>query len=315
MPIIKNEYNERSKGGTELSIAEYERHINPEFLEHVNIYPSRIRGEIDRSKINIYWVHDLPEDPEMAHLAQGGWNKFEKIVFVSHWQMNAFINHFGLPWHKCVVLPNAIEPSGEIDKKSDAIRLIYHTTPHRGLALLIPVFKKLAEHYENVELDVFSSLKIYGWEERDKQFEELYEECRNHPRIRYHSNAPYDEVRKAVDQAHIFAYPNIWKETGCRALMEAMSSGCLCVHPNYGALQETAAGWTWMYQWHENSRDHANVFLNNLVNAIESYNSEGMQSRLASQKSYADIFYSWKMRKIQWDGLLEGILRDKRIIE
>ena len=315
MPIVKNEYNARSRGGTELSISEFERHVDADLLSKVNIYPSRIREEIDTSKANIYWVHDLPGDPEMDHLKNGGWNKFDKIVFVSNWQLHKFIDFYGMPWYKCAVLPNAIEPSEtKLEKDLDTIKLIYHTTPHRGLNILIPVFKKLAENFDNIELDVFSSLKVYGWDDRDKQFEPLYDECRNHPKIRYHAGADYSTVREAVDKAHIFSYPNTWQETGCRALMEAMSAGCLCVHPNYGALYETAAGWSWMYQWNESVQDHANAFYANLAHAIQNLREEGIQSKLHSQKSYADVFYSWKMRGIQWSGLIESVLRDKRII-
>lgn len=313
MPIIRNEYNENSKGGTELLIKELEENVNPDLLSQVNIYPSRIRGDIDNSKPTIYWLHDLPEDPESAHLLNGGWEKFDKLVFVTNWQMQKYIDFFNIPWSKCAVMQNAITRSPQdIKKNGDTIKLIYHTTPHRGLNILIPVFKKLTEKYDNIELDVYSSLKIYGWEDRDKQFEFLYDQCREHPKINYHGSQPYEVVRKAVDSAHIFAYPNIWQETSCRCLMEAMSAGCMSVHPNFGALSETAAGWTWMYQWNENLQEHASVFYSNLVHAIENYNQEAVQSKLYSQKSYADVFYSWNMRSIQWNGMLESVIDSKK---
>jgi hypothetical protein len=97
------------------------------------------------------------------------------------------------------------------------------------------------------------------------------------------------------------------------ALMEAMSAGCLCVHPNYGALYETAANWTWMYQWTQDKRDHANILYNHLASGIENYWSESVQTRLGGQKSYADVFYSWEYRKHQWNALLGGILQDKGV--
>jgi len=42
--------------------------------------------------------------------------------------------------------------------------------------------------------------------------------------------------------------------------MEAMSAGLACVHPNNGALYETAAIWALMYQWHDDPHAHAAVF-------------------------------------------------------
>jgi hypothetical protein len=54
-------------------------------------------------------------------------------------------------------------------------------------------------------------------------------------------------------------YPNIWKETSCIALIEAIRSGLLCIHPNFGALPETAANATIMYNYTEDTADHANL--------------------------------------------------------
>jgi hypothetical protein len=92
--------------------------------------------------------------------------------------------------------------------------------------------------------------------------------------------------------------------------MEAMSAKLICVHSNYGCLAETAAGWTWMYQYHENVRDHANVFFNALYNAIKAMENvpESVESRLASQQSYANVFYSWHQRQHEWRGLLESLV-------
>jgi hypothetical protein len=43
-----------------------------------------------------------------------------------------------------------------IRKSKERIKLIYHTTPHRGLQILVPVFEKLCEWHDDIELDVFS---------------------------------------------------------------------------------------------------------------------------------------------------------------
>ena len=39
----------------------------------------------------------------------------------------------------------------------------------------------------------------------------------------YHGFKPNDVVRKALSEAHIFAYPSIWVETSCISAIEAMS--------------------------------------------------------------------------------------------
>jgi glycosyltransferase involved in cell wall biosynthesis len=313
MPIATDELSKNSMGGTERMKYGLQERISPEILDKFQIICSRVR-EIDPKLIPIYWLHDLPEDPESEHLRAGGWNKFEKNVFVSNWQMQAYIKHFNMPWYKSRVIQNAIEPIPFVKKTVDKIKLIYHTTPHRGLNILVPVFIKLAEKYDNIELDVFSSFEIYGWKQRDEPFEALFDLCKNHPQINYHGFQSNDVVRKALQEAHIFAYPSIWVETSCIALMEAMSAGCLCVHPNYGALPETSAGFTWMYQYREDLRDHMVILYAMLDKAISSVLDEDIQLSLETTKSYIDTFYNWDRRTEEWDNFLKSILREKKLL-
>lgn len=306
-PVLEN-----AKGGTELLIEEFKQHIPENIYNHFQIVPSRLRG-FETGKIPLYWAHDLVGDPECDHLMAGGFNQYEKIIFVSNWQMQQFISHYGIPWSKCVVIQNAINPIEPKQKSKEKINLIYHTTPHRGLEILAPVFIKLCEKYDNIELDVFSSFEIYGCVERDEEYKNVFELLKSHPKIRYHGFADQNTVREAVSNAHIFAYPSIWMETSCRCLMEAMSAKVLCVHSNYGCLYETAAGWTWMYQHRANKREHANILLNNLSSAIDNYWDDEIQLRIDNTATYANVFYSWEMRKHQWTDFLKSILVEKKI--
>ncbi len=312
MGIITNEVNQQARGGTELLIDEFNARIPDALSDHFQIIPSRFRGLVP-NKIPIYWAHDLPGDPECDHLKNKGYNQYERIVFVSNWQMQAFINYYDIPWDKCVVIHNAIVPIENKPKVTDKIKLIYHTTPHRGLEILAPVFDKLCEKYDNIELDVFSSFKMYGWEQRDQHYQQVFDMLKNNPNVRYHGFGNQDVVRSVLAESHIFAYPSIWPETGCRSLMEAMSGGLLCVHSNYGCLYETAGGWTWMYQYHQDKQSHAMSFYHNLDQAIANYRSESIQSRVASQRGFADVFYNWEMRKHQWIMFLQSLLDQKGI--
>jgi glycosyltransferase involved in cell wall biosynthesis len=222
--------------------------------------------------------------------------------------MNQYETRLGVPHdQKLAVLESAIEPIPFIDKSKDEIRLIYTSTPQRGLAILVPVFEALAEKYDNIVLDVFSSYKIYGWGEADGQFEELYERCRKHPRINYHGFAKNDEVREALQKAHIFSYPSIWLECNCKALIEAMSAGLLCVHPNYGGLIDTSGGVTAMYNWDNDINKHANIFYAHLENAIKIIHEDQVQNYLQFQKQYADLRFNWTKVLSQWDGLFRSL--------
>jgi glycosyltransferase involved in cell wall biosynthesis len=228
--------------------------------------------------------------------------------------MQAYIQAYNIPWSKCMVLQNAIVPIDEHEKPTDKIRLAYWATPHRGLNILVPVFQKLCEKYDNIELDVYSSFKLYGWEDQDKQFQPLFDACEADPKINYHGTVPNEELRERLKETHIFAYPSTWPETSCICLMEAMSAGLLCVHPNFAALYETGANWTNMYQWNEDPNTHASHFYAALDASIESISNEGVQSRLMSQKSYANVFYNWQLRSFQWEQFLISLLDEPRAL-
>ena len=306
----KNELNQNAKGGTELMQERMHRSLPADLLEKFQIIPSRVR-ELSLNKKHILWLHDLPNDPESQHLKDAVQRKrFDKIVAVSDWQMQLYNLVLGLPYSECVVIKNGITPI-DIEKKEfdGTVRIIYHTTPHRGLELLVPVFDKLTEKYDNITLDVFSSFSIYGWSQRDEPYKELFERCKRHPKINYHGAVSNEQIREELKRSHIFAYPSIWPETSCLAAIEAMSAMNLIVCPNYAALPETTAGFANMYQWSENNTDHANKFYNALDLTIKGINEYGIDHmRLAFQKQFADVMYNWDKRiSRQWEGLLHQL--------
>ena len=222
----RNETNEKSMGGTEVLTMKVAERADQKLLKECQIISSRVKSELADDKIRIFWAHDLPGDPEADFLkTDHGKEKFHKFVFVSNWQMQRYIDRYQLPWSKCIVLRNFIDTIPEHEKPNDGtINLIYHTTPHRGLNILAAVFQRIAEKHKNVHLDVYSSFDIYGWGARDNDYKEVFKILDDHPNATNHGAKPHAEVVEALKKSHIFAYPSTWAETGCLALMEAMSA-------------------------------------------------------------------------------------------
>lgn len=312
MPFEKNELNEKAMGGTELMQLGLSQHVGKPLLDEFQIIASRVR-KLDSEKQKVLWLHDLHGDPEAQHLKDGGWKEYDKLVFVSHWQQQMYNAYLGVPLSAGTVLKNAIVPIEPHVKPDDGkIRLIYTSTPHRGLDILYAAFDALSQQYDNIELDVYSSFSLYGWPERDKPYIELFDKLRQHPKINYHKSQPNSVVRDALKQAHIFAYPSTWQETSCLALIEAMSAGCLCVHSSLAALPETSMNLTQMYDYTEDTHAHANLFYAHLKYAIDSYNDKNrrvlMSQNLTVMSQLTESVYGWHGRGLQWTNMLKQLL-------
>jgi len=302
-------------GGTELmNKALYDR-VDKDLLEKFYIIKSRVRWT-DPNKKNILWLHDTWDDPESQHLKdEEARERFAKLVFVSNYQLATYNMGLGVPYHHSTVLRNAIEPItiSKEDKgtDSDPIRIIYHTTPHRGLNLLYAAVDEISKQMkEKIHLDVYSSFEAYGWKERDKPYENLFQMIKDHPQMTYHGYKPNDVVREALKKANIFGYPSTWSETSCISAIEAMSAGCEVVCSNLAALPETTGNWATMYQFSEDPNTHANVFANQLFGAIKNYWNEDSQKKRAFAKNWTDNFYNWDLRASEWTNLLQNLTSD-----
>lgn len=307
-----NETTRNARGGTELIAQRMVDTIPKEILEPYQIVHSRVR-ELDPNLKKILVLHDLPGDPESAKLADLEFRKqFEKIVAVSNWQMQQYIQYYDMKYSDFVVIKNGIFPI-DVGQKPDAkeqLNIVYHTTPHRGLAILVPVFEYLSKYHPNIHLHVFSSFDIYGWPERNKPFEQLFYTCKNHPKITYYGSVSNDTIREKLADMHIFAYPSIWPETSCLAAIEAMSAKCMVVAPNYAGLIDTCQNWSVSYQYHEDPQKHAEIFAAVLNGAINDYMknqpSGATENQLGFQKAFFDIHHGWDRIKQEWINLLSN---------
>jgi glycosyltransferase involved in cell wall biosynthesis len=310
--IIETSVSTNARGGTEMMRDRLIRNADSELLSKVAVHFSRPRQLYDDVP-NILYCHDLAEDPENKILENEGWSKFDHIVFVSAWQRDQFIVKYGIPHSRCTVVHNAIEKIYDpVEKKTDKIKFIYHTTPHRGLELLYHVFDALCKKHDNIELDVYSSFDIYGWPERDEPYQELFRKIKDHPNMNYFGTVSNEKVLKALDEAHIFLYPCIWKETSCIALIEAIKSQVLCIHPNYGALPETSAAASVMYEYTENIQDHVNyaysvtnAILNVMKDNEKYFNGVTLSDRYSLVKNNISSFTSL------WNSVLLNVIENK----
>lgn len=287
-------------GGTELL---YNNLVERVDISDINLMVSIAHPSLlSDTKPNVLWQHlNINEentnglkDPEFV-------SKLSAIVFVSHWQHEQFRKNFPLDDVDCYVIQNAI-PEFEWKDKPEKIKLIYTSTPWRGLHILVDVLRNINRN--DIEVDIYSGTSIYGpafAEQTKGQFDHVYnriiESGYNH--VEY---APNSVVREAVQDAHILAYPSVFEETSCLAAMEALSAGCKVVTTNYGALYETCGTWADYVPLCNNLVDRYSKALNN---AIDNYWRD--YDIRKQQFEYYKNHWSWNARIGEWKQLINEV--------
>jgi glycosyltransferase involved in cell wall biosynthesis len=301
-------------GGTELHLLNIQNAF-PDLWDQVQFIASRPEQyTLDESKPRILYLQDTANDPASQCLKDKSYrSKFNRIVFCSYKQQYEYSLFLGIPPSEGVVIKNSVpmlKPEFPKPLGDGRVRFIYTSTPHRGLEILAVAADYLAKQRQDWTLDVYSSLKLYGRDEHDKQFEKLYEFLQKNPCVTYHGSVPNAEVRQACLDAHVFVYPCIYPEMSCMAIQEAMMAGCLAITSSVGALPETCGEWAWMFPYSENRDQMVGNTYHMMNQVIDRFNEPPVQLMLQAQSAYFQNFYSFENRASQWKALLEAVIKE-----
>ena len=316
--ILKKADSDRSRpvsfkdsfGGSENQFRLLLKHLPDESFKDINLILNSTNYDLlEKDKINVLWMHHFVNQKEAKNLASKDFvNKLNWIVYNSNWNLDQHTKYFQVPKNKSVVIRNAIEKISFVEKPSDKINLIYHTTPWRGLKILLKVFKNL--NLENVELNVFSSTIIYGKkfdEVLGKNYEELFNECKNTKNVNYFGFLKNEEIIQQLKKMHIFAHPSIWPETSCIAAIEAMAAGCEVVTTDLGALSETCSPFGKIINFEKEPEDLEIKYNEALLNSIKNFWSDKTQKKLKLQRETINATYSWDKRSVEWKNFFNKI--------
>tara|TARA_Y100000590_G_scaffold172120_1_gene196864 strand:- start:217 stop:1200 length:984 start_codon:yes stop_codon:yes gene_type:complete len=310
--IIKKADSDKSRpvsfkdsfGGSESQLRLLLKHLPDKSFKDINLILNNTNLDLlEKDKINVLWMHHFVNQKEAKNLSSSDYiNKLDWIVYNSNWNLEQHKNYFGVPKNKSIVIRNAIEKINFIEKPKNKISLIYHTTPWRGLKILLNVFKKL--NLDNVELDVCSSTIIYGKKFDSilgKTYEELFNDCKNTKNVNYFGFLKNEEIIEKLKKVHIFSHPSTWPETSCIAAIESMAAGCEVVTTNLGALNETCSPFGKIINFEKNPEDLEKKYSEALLDSIKNFWSEKTQKKLKLQRETINSTYSWNVRSKEWE--------------
>lgn len=270
----------------------------------------------------ILWLHDLPNQPgPVSALANGGWKRYAKVVFVSHWQREMFhLMYRDMPLSHTTVIYNGIDTAESPTKIPNEVpsifRLMYASTPHRGLELLPTIIDKTAERIPKTSFtcDVFSSFKLYGRPDDDKQFQAVFDAVRNNPRMAYRGTVSNAQLRKFMRESHILVYPCIYQETFCLTMVEAMTEGMFVVAPAYGAIPEVGGRWVHSFPMVDNRDLFIEQMVDTLTDVIKNWSlttgGMGETHRVYREEQMKYMKDSFQFRVTPWIRLYLQVLRE-----
>jgi glycosyltransferase involved in cell wall biosynthesis len=309
------------KGGTEILKEQLIAQLPEQSIDGINLigsicHPSLVKED----KINILWQHLNYDQPNVKLMQDRKFvDSIDYFIYVSHWQYNRFREVYKIPEYKSFVIKNATHAFEPVKKESlmitsDKIKLLYTSTPWRGLIILLKAIEILNKTRDDFEVDIYSSTKIYGstFDENEKdKFTDLFDKCKNTKNVNYHGYTFNGEIRRAVEKAHIYAYPSIFEETSCLAIIEAMAAGCHVVTTNYGALPETCGEFATMIEFDSSGQNLIERYAETLNSVIDNYKNNLYKDDLEMQIKYYNKNYSWETRIQEWINFLNYVRTKK----
>ena len=264
---------------------------------------------VKKDQVNVVWQHLSYDQPNVQYMRDRKFvDSVDYFLYVSHWQYNKFREHYQIPEYKSFIIKNAT-PKFEVKPKvmDGKIKLLYSSTPWRGLAILIKAIDILNKTRDDFELDIYSSTRIYGdmFEQSEKgKFDTLFDKCKNTANVNFRGYGLNEQVRQALQDTHIYVYPSIFEETSCLAVIEAMSAGCHVVTTNYGALPETCGEFATMIEFDSSVSNLIERYADTLNSVLDNYKNNLYKEDLELQIKYYEKYYSWNTRIEEWKNFL-----------
>lgn len=234
-----------------------------------------------KSKARYFWTGDSYD--QLQHLGLGDRRVIRSLtalLAVSNWQADRLCAISGFPRDKSYILKNGF--ASELFSSGQAApaqqrtpnKLVYTSTPYRGLAHLIPIFPKIRAEVPEAELHVFSSMKVYEAtgatnSHADRQFEPTFRKLEQLPGVTLHGSVKQAALAQQLSSSSLFVYPNTFEETSCIAAIEAMAAGLPVITSRRGALPETVSDAGIFIEGDPRSEEYRKLFVSAAVNVLK----------------------------------------------
>jgi len=207
--------------------------------------PSYLDNFKDKKEKEIWFI---AQDVDYPDLTDERIKKIDKYVVLSKAHADYTIEKYPALEKKIFLSSNGVrvdlirEIESEEKIERDPKRLIYSSSPDRGLECLLEIFKRAREYDSNLNLHIF-----YGFNNLDKLADRMTGIKRNKERILklldqenvfFHGRVGQKELYKEFLKSGVWCYPTEFSETSCITSMEAQCLGAIPITNPYWALKQ-----------------------------------------------------------------------------
>ena len=279
-----------------------------------NVFVSHLPEELKKSNhsYKILWAHHAYDQPVLLNFDH---TTVDHIVSPSQWNKDHLIKYLNVPEHKITVISNGVADIFTHSNQKTKT-MIFTSIPYKGLEVLAKVIPLIHQVHPDTKFKIFSSMSLYG--PSNDPFIELYEHLKTLPNVEYSPVIDREELVKHYQESAFFIHPNIWEETFCVSMVEAMKCGAYPIITDIGALAEVAGekNATVVPIEGENTSKGWKITENFLVSfanacclALEYYEQEPKFYQDVSKiiSDYVTEKYDWKKIADQWKTLISNI--------
>jgi glycosyltransferase involved in cell wall biosynthesis len=232
------------------------------------------------------------------------------LVFcVSGWHRDSLIRRFGLPPAKVVATRNGFASDSVLTGgPRDIATSAYTSTPFRGLEILLEVFPAIRRRVPSAALDVFSSMKVYGWtpEQDQRAYGAIYNAA-DQPGVTLKGSVNQRQLLRTLGKTGLLLYPNTFEETSCIAAIEAQASGCVVVTSAKAGLNETVTHQETgiLIEGDPRSADYKRHFVEAAAGLMTNFELFAGFSTRARERAFR--LYAWSTIAAEWTDILQGM--------
>ena len=215
------------------------------------------------------------------HISDFHRQRIDKFICLSPWHVDFFSEYHAIPKDKIIVIPNGVKVEyfnygqkwEEIISEKIYGKMIYSSSPDRGLDNLLYLMPYIKDHVPELHVDIYYGFHNYessvrsrnnAWEvEQLEKLKEQIDKSKDFAFLKGRVNQV--ELSRAWMKTYLWGYPTNFTESYCITAKEAQLSATPILTSNVAALQTTVGEYGIRIEEHPYSKESRQRFIDEVV--------------------------------------------------